>query len=240
MYRILIGIILLLCTSERGVSQILDLTFVDNNSPKPLTLTMGFRSGATLGIDTAFGEKELPPFQPVGTGHAVLVMDLDKSRTYSSSIDLYAYKDIRSMEPINIADTFWIALSPWTQDRKQMEFTWNWPLDNGLDSIVITDKGGMAFKKTLNSSKSIIIKPNDLGVGTITIENYYVIMYRSKSVNSIEREASNDEYFNVYSLLGHCVLSHVKYDDILVKLQEMQNGLYILQSPTQILKIKNF
>ncbi len=240
MNRFIIGIILLLCTSERGVSQSLDLTFVDNNSPKPLTLTMGFRSGATLGIDTVYGEKELPPFQPLGTGHAVLVMDLDKSRTYSSSIDLYAYKDIRSMEPINTADTFWIALSPWTQDRKQMEFTWNWPLDNGLDSIVIMDKGGFAFKTTLNSSKSIIIKPNDLGVGAITIENYYVIMYRSKSVNSIEREASKDEYFNVYTLLGHCVLYHVKYDDMLVILQEMQNGLYILQSPTQILKIRNF
>jgi len=240
MNKFLIGIILFLIFCETGVSQTLDLTFVDNNSPKPLTLTMGFRSGATFGIDTVYGEQELPPFQPVGTGHAVLVMDLDKSRTYSSSIDLYAYKDIRSMEPINTADTFWIALSPWTQDRKQMEFTWNWPLDNGLDSIVIMDKGGFAFKTTLNSSKSIIIKPNDLGVGAITIENYYVIMYRSKSVNSIEREASKDEYFNVYTLLGHCVLSHVKYDDMLVILQEMQNGLYILQSPTQILKIRNF
>lgn len=240
MNRFLVSIVLFLCIAERGVSQNLDLTFIDNNSPKPLTLTMGFRSGATLGIDTVFGEKELPPFQPVGTGHAVLVMDLDKSRTYSSSIDLYAYKDIRSMEPINIADTFWIALSPWTQDRKQMEFSWNWPLDKGLDSIVIMDKGGIAFKTTLNLSKSIIIKPNDLGVGIITIENFYVIMYRSKSVNDIEKEASKDEYFNVYSLLGHCVLSDVKYDEILSKLQEMQNGLYILQSPTQILKIKNF
>jgi len=240
MKRLFIGIILFLCISETGISQTLDLTFVDNNSPKPLTLTMGFRSGATLGIDTVYGEQELPPFQPVGTGHAVLVMDLDKSRTYSSSIDLYAYKDIRSMEPINTADTFWIALSPWTQDRKQMEFSWNWPLDNGLDSIVIIDKGGVAFKTTLNSNKSIIIKPNDFGVGAITIENYYVIMYRSKTVNSIENQASNDEYFNAYTLLGDCVLSHVKYDDMLVKLQELQNGLYILQTPTQILKIKNF
>jgi len=240
MNKFLIGIILFLIICKTGLSQTLDLTFVDNNSPKPLTLTMGFRSGATLGIDTVYGEQELPPFQPVGTGHAVLVMDLDKSRTYSSSIDLYAYKDIRSMEPINTADTFWIALSPWTQDRKQMEFSWNWPLDNGLDSIVIMDKGGVAFKTTLNSNKSIIIKPNDFGVGAITIENYYVIMYRSKTANSIEREASSDEYFNAYTLLGHCVLSHVTYDDIIVQLQEMHNGLYILQSPTQTLKIKNF
>jgi hypothetical protein len=102
------------------------------------------------------------------------------------------------------------------------------------------DKGGVAFKTTLNSNKSIIIKPNDFGVGAITIENYYVIMYRSKTANSIEREASSDEYFNAYTLLGHCVLSHVTYDDIIVQLQEMQNGLYILQSPTQTLKIKNF
>ena len=86
MNRLFIGIILFLCVSETGISQTLDLTFVDNNSPKPLTLTMGFRSGATLGIDTVYGEQELPPFQPVGTGHAVLVMDLDKSRTYTSSI----------------------------------------------------------------------------------------------------------------------------------------------------------
>jgi hypothetical protein len=144
------------------------------------------------------------------------------------------------MEPINIADTFWIALSPWTQDRKQMEFTWNWPLESGLDSIVIMDKGGVAFKTALNSNKSVIIKPNDFGVGPITIENYYVIMYRSKTVNNIHQEVNDEEYFNVYSLLGNCVLSHVKYNDMHIKIQEMQQGFYILQSPLQTLKIKNF
>lgn len=240
MFRYLISIVLFLFSIEQSISQSLELSFADNNSPKPLTLTMGFRSGASLGIDTVYGEKELPPFQPIGTGHAVLVLDLDKNRTYSSSIDLYAYKDIRSMEPINIADTFWIALSPWTQDRKQMEFTWNWPLESGLDSIVIMDKGGVAFKTTVNSNKSVIIKPNDFGVGPITIENYYVIMYRSKTVNNIHQEVNDEEYFNVYSLLGNCVLSHVKYNDMHIKIQEMQQGFYILQSPLQTLKIKNF
>ena len=70
MFRYLISIVLFLFSIEQSTSQSLELSFSDNNSPKPLTLTMGFRSGASLGIDSVYGEKELPPFQPIEIGRA--------------------------------------------------------------------------------------------------------------------------------------------------------------------------
>jgi hypothetical protein len=235
-----IAILIAIICGSNIYAQQFTIKVADNNSTRSLDLTIGFNNSATIGIDTALGEGELPPFQPVGTGHAVLVLDLDRNAVFNDEIDMYTYKDIRPSSPIKAADTFWLAMSPWTDSRKELTFSWNWPIPEGIDSIIIIDKpSGSTIRTKVNENGKYVIKPNEFGVGPITVENFYVIVYRNKSTSSVEitAESINKSNYQAWTIMGECVGIYSDLKEAVQKLKARGNGLYILRNDFEMIKI---
>ena len=227
--------ILLLVFPNMVSAQVFSLTYEDNTSNDKPTVTIGFIKGATDGIDAALGEKELPPLHPITGAHAVAIIDVNKDGYFSSAVDMFSYRDIRNTEPIRAADTFWIQVSPWKADKKWMKFSWDYPLGTGTDSVVLTDRGG-ALRVNCDSKKSHTILPNSFGVGQIVIEDFYVIVYRTTGISSIEDLASNQNVIpsDLYSSNGVMIATGIDAAQLEDILRSSPSGVYFIRSGTTI------
>jgi len=221
--------------------QVFTLTHEDNTSTTKPAVIIGFVKGATDGIDAVLGEKELPPLHPINGAHIVSILDMNKDGSFSSSVDMFSYRDIRNTEPLSTADTFWVQVSPWKADKKWMKFSWEYPLGTGIDSVVLTDKGGMALRINCDVKKSYTILPNEFGVGPITIEDFHVIIYRSQGASSIE----NDDYTiaktsDIYSSNGVLIAKNIHSEHVKHILQDQSFGVYFIRTGSSVQSIVNY
>jgi len=221
--------------------QVFTLTHEDNTSTTKPAVIIGFVKGATDGIDAVLGEKELPPLHPINGAHIVSILDMNKDGSFSSSVDIFSYRDIRNTEPLSVADTFWVQVSPWKADKKWMKFSWEYPLGTGIDSVVLTDKGGMALRILCDAKKSHTILPNEFGVGPITIEDFHVIIYRSQGASSIE----NDDYTiaktsDIYSSNGVLIAKNIHSEHVKHILQDQSFGVYFIRTGSSVQSIVNY
>ena len=221
--------------------QVFNFTHEDNTSSTKPAVIIGFVKGATDGIDAALGEKELPPLHPFNSAHIVAILDLNKDGSFSSSVDMFSYRDIRNTEPLSIADTFWVQVSPWKADKKWMKFSWDYPLGTGIDSIVFTDKGGVALRINCDIKKSYTILPNEFGVGPITIENFHLIVYRSQGISSIEDDLAYDmKSSDMYSSNGVLIAKNIPSDQMKNILQDQPFGVFFIRTGTSVQSIVNY
>ena len=228
-------ILLLMVFPAMLQAQVFSLTYEDNTSNDKPSVIIGFVKGATDGIDAALGEKEIPPLHPITGAHAVAILDVNKDGSFSSQVDMFSYRDIRNTEPLRKADTFWIQVSPWKADKKWMKFSWEYPLGTGTDSVVLTDRGGASLRITCDEKKSHMILPNSFGVGQITIEDFYVIVYRSQGTTSIQEDAIAQEmYSDIYSSNGVMIAKHVTSQEVDHILESSPNGLYFIRTGLSI------
>jgi hypothetical protein len=235
---IVIGILLL---PSILIGQVFTLTHEDNTSSTKPAVTIGFVKGATNGIDAALGEKELPPLHPINGAHIVSILDMNKDGAFSSNIDMFSYRDIRNTEPLSYADTFWVQVTPWKADKKWMKFSWEYPLGTGIDSVVFTDKGGMAIRINCDAKRNYTILPNDFGVGPITIEDFHLIVYRSQGTSSIEEDVSFDNTLSdMYSSSGNLVAKNISSEQIKNILQNQPFGVFFIRTGTSVQSIVNY
>lgn len=221
--------------------QFFNFTHEDNTSSTKPAVIIGFVKGATDGIDAALGEKELPPLHPFNSAHIVAILDLNKDGSFSSSVDMFSYRDIRNTEPLSIADTFWVQVSPWKADKIWMKFSWDYPLGTGIDSIVFTDKGGVALRINCDIKKSYTILPNEFGVGPITIEDFHLIVYRSQGISSIEDDLAYDmKSSDMYSSNGVLIAKNIPSDQMKNILQDQPFGLFFIRTGTSVQSIVNY
>ena len=148
---------------------------------------------------------------------------------------MFSYRDIRNTEPLQKVDTFWIQVSPWKADKKWMKFLWDFPLGTGTDSVVLTDRGGASLRITCDEKKSHTILPNSFGVGQITIEDFYVLVYRSQGTSSIEEDAIAQEIFSdIYNANGVMLAKHMTSSEVNKLLDSSPNGLYFIRTGLSI------
>ncbi len=108
---------------------------VGNELGESLTLVVGVDERATDRIDTALGERELPPFPPPqDVFHAVL--------RFYDTVDQewkWTYRDFR---PPRGTDTFSIEHRVLVQRGKgrSIVLRWAYPLPEGIDSAVLSDR----------------------------------------------------------------------------------------------------
>ena len=222
-------------------AQVFTLTHEDNTSNTKPAVIIGFVKGATDGIDAVLGEKELPPLHPINGAHIVSILDMNKDGSFSSTVDMFSYRDIRNTEPLLVADTFWVQVTPWKSDKKWMKFSWEYPLGTGIDSVVFTDKGGMAFRINCDAKKSYTILPNEFGVGPITIEDFHVIVYRSQGASSVEDYDSHTAHLaDIYSSNGVLIAKNFLSDQIQSTLQDQPFGVYFIRTGTSVQSIVNY
>lgn len=222
-------------------SQVFTLTHEDNTSSTKTSVIIGFVKGATDGIDAALGEKELPPLHPITGAHIVTILDMNKDGSFSSTVDMFSYRDIRNTEPLNQADTFWIQVGPWKSDKKWMKFSWDYPLGTGIDSVVFTDKGGMALRINCDSKKSYTILPNEFGVGPITIEDFHLIVYRSQGASSVEEELSLEKNVSdIYTSNGVLIAQNIHSEEVKSILQYQPFGVFFIRTGTRVQSIVNY
>ncbi|MFM6955716.1 MAG: hypothetical protein ACKOX1_04110 [Ignavibacteria bacterium] len=234
-------ILSMVCLPSLLFGQVFTLTHEDNTSTTKPAVIIGFVKGATDGIDAVLGEKELPPLHPINGAHIVSILDMNKDGSFSSSVDMFSYRDIRNTEPLSVADTFWVQVSPWKADKKWMKFSWEYPLGTGIDSVVLTDKGGMALRILCDAKKSHTILPNEFGVGPITIEDFHVIIYRSQGASSIE----NDDYTiaknsDIYSSNGVLIAKNIDTEHVKHILQDQSFGVYFIRTGSSVQSIVNY
>lgn len=232
-------LILFLCIPIVSFSQVFTLTHEDNTSTTKASVIIGFVKGATDGIDVALGEKELPPLHPITGAHMVAILDMNKDGSFSSQVDMFSYRDIRNTEPLRSADTFWLQVSPWKADKKWMKFSWDYPLGTGVDSIVLTDKGGMAIRVNCDAKKTYTIEPNEFGVGPITIEDFHVIVYRSQGMSSIEEFSVEDKsaVCDIYGSNGLVHARNISIEYVSHFLETMPSGIYFIRKGISIQSI---
>jgi hypothetical protein len=223
------------------LGQVFTLTHEDNTSSTKPAIIIGFVKGATDGIDAALGEKELPPLHPINGAHIVSILDMNKDGSFSSNVDMFSYRDIRNTEPLSIADTFWVQVSPWKADKKWMKFSWDYPLGTGIDSVVFTDKGGMALRINCDVKKSYTILPNEFGVGPITIEDFHLIVYRSQGTSSIEDDNFYDlKTSDIYSSNGVLIAKDIRPDQMRNILQDQPFGVFFIRTGISVQSIVNY
>jgi hypothetical protein len=219
-------------------AQVFTMTHEDNTSNTKPAVIIGFISGATDGLDAVIGEKELPPLHPVTGAHIVTILDINKDGSFSSEVDMFSYRDIRNTEPLHQADTFWIQVSPWKADKKWMKFSWDFPLGTGIDSVVFTDKGGMAFRVNCDAKKSYTILPNEFGVGPITIEDFHLIVYRSQGISSVEDHLVHSiEKSDIYTANGVLIAKSVDSNEVKNVLNGMPTGVFFIRTGTKVQSI---
>ncbi|MFM7156442.1 MAG: hypothetical protein ACKO2H_02755 [Bacteroidota bacterium] len=216
--------------------QVFTLTYEDNTSGDKPSVQFGFIKGATDGIDGMLGEKEIPPLHPFSGAHMVTILDINKDGSFSSLVDMFTYRDFRNTEPMHTADTFWIEVSPWKADKKWMKFSWEYPLGTGIDSMVLTDRGGASLRITCDDKKSHTILPNSFGVGQITIEDFYVIVYRSQGINSIQEDVCTEQkqLSDVYSSTGIILATQLDGHQLTQLMESSPNGLYFIRTGSTI------
>jgi len=228
-------IILLIAFPAMVQAQVFSLTYEDNTSNDKPSVIIGFVKGATDGIDAALGEKEIPPLHPITGAHAVTILDMNKDGSFSSQVDMFSYRDIRNTEPLQKADTFWIQVSPWKADKKWMKFSWEYPLGTGTDSVVLTDRGGASLRIRCDEKKSHTILPNSFGVGQITIEDFYVLVYRSQGTSSVQEDIIAQETFSdIYNAKGVMIAQHMTNHEVNQILDSSPNGLYFIRTGSSI------
>lgn len=231
--------VLLLPTMVFG--QLFTLTHEDNTSNTKPAIIIGYAQGATDGIDAALGEKELPPLHPFNSAHIVAILDMNKDGSFASSVDMFSYRDIRNTEPLSIADTFWVQVSPWKADKKWMKFSWDFPLGTGIDSVVFTDKGGVALRINCDVKKSYTILPNEFGVGPITIEDFHLIVYRSQGTSSIDDALVYDlKTSDIYSSNGVLIAKNILSDQMKNILENQPFGVFFIRTGTSVQSIVNY
>ena len=222
-------------------SQVFTLTHEDNTSSTKSSVIIGFIKGATDGIDVAIGEKELPPLHPITGAHIVTILDMNKDGSFSSTVDMFSYRDIRNTEPLNETDTFWVQVGPWKADKKWMRFSWDYPLGTGIDSVVFTDKGGMALRINCDAKKSYTILPNEFGVGPITIEDFHLIVYRSQGTSSVEEELSiENKKSDIYNSNGVLIAKDISSEEVKNIMQYQPFGVFFIRTGTRVQSIVNY
>ena len=231
--KTLLMLVICICSFNSSFAQVFTLTYEDNTSATKNDVIIGFVKGATDGLDPVLGEKELPPMHPIFGAHMVTILDLDKNWSFNSAVDMFTYRDLRNTEPLKVADTFWIQVSPWTAAKNFMKFSWQYPLGTGIDSVVFSDLGLVSMRVKCDEKKSYTILPNEFGVGSITNENFFVIMYRSQTANSIEDEnnvLTENTLYDVVNLHGMTLLSQQRLENARAFVRTLPAGLYILHS----------
>jgi hypothetical protein len=114
-------------------------------------------------------------------------------------------------------------------------------LGTGIDSVVFTDKGGMALRINCDVKKSYTILPNEFGVGPITIEDFHLIVYRSQGTNSIEDDNFYDvKTSDIYSSNGVLIAKDIRPDQMRNILQDQPFGVFFIRTGISVQSIVNY
>ncbi len=157
-----------------------------NELGKYATVICGVDSAATNGIDAAMGEVDIPGFPPTPSGlqAAFAYKDNDGSSVLS-------YRNIRKM-PVGkrvFCDTLRLLITPATDESRGsvVSFTWAFPLDRSIDSIIVEDTFGGTIKKVFfDSREADTLKNNEKNLESFVVRIYYNI----KDPVSVESEQS--------------------------------------------------
>lgn len=194
------------------------------------TVLLGFDASATTGIDASLGEFAIPGFPPNPAGLQAALIYRDNGAA------VLAYRDFRPYPgTIPSADTFTLMTTPASDLSRgnSLIFTWAYPLQKGIDSIVISDLfGGIVYKLKLDSREADTLSGNSMN-----LENFRIITYTSSLTSDVAGEEEGS------SLTGNVPIAVAGEILVLDENQIPDNGLdaYIsdVQGRTHLTVINN-
>jgi hypothetical protein len=145
------------------------------------TVLLGFDAAATTGIDASLGEFAIPGFPPNPAGLQAALIYRDNGSA------VLAYRDFRPYpSSLPSADTFTLMTTPASDLSRgnSLIFTWAYPLQKGIDSIIISDLfGGIVYKLKLDAREA-----DTLGGNAMNLENFRIITYTSSLTSDVAGE----------------------------------------------------
>jgi hypothetical protein len=145
------------------------------------TVLLGFDAAATSGIDASLGEFAIPGFPPNPAGLQAALIYRDNGAA------VLAYRDFRPYpSSLPSADTFTLMTTPASDLSRgnSLIFTWAYPLQKGIDSIIISDLfGGIVYKLKLDAREADTLSGN-----AMNLENFRIITYTSSLTSDVAGE----------------------------------------------------
>ncbi len=230
-FVVLINVISLF-SQPKHIETILSVVDKDN---KGVQLYFGLDIEATDGRDPAMGESEKPGHPPNGM-HALLMLPTEEHE--------YCYRDFRKLsnESQQIYKEFRIEVQPASaRNFDPIYFRWEYPLQSGIDSIVIYDRktNGQTAKFNLDSKKVNIVSnenadsfiakayyhPKTTGVEEDVISN--VIFPNPASNFIVIHGLQNIEQIEITDIYGKTYHAS-KFSDSTLSISDLHSGVYAL------------
>jgi hypothetical protein len=176
------------------------------------TVLLGFDAAATTGIDVSLGEFAIPGFPPNPAGLQAALIYRDNGSA------VLAYRDFRPYpSSLPSADTFTLMTTPASDLSRGnlLIFTWAYPLQKGIDSIIISDLfGGIVYKLKLDAREADTLSGN-----AMNLENFRIISYTSSLTSDVAEEEEGG------SLPGNAPIAVTGESMVLNGNQTLNNGL---------------
>lgn len=239
LYSLLL-IMALVVTVTKAQSHIETRMTIKNESGKIFTLVFGLDTAATEAIDEKLGEIAAPSSHPNDGLHCAFVVLDAGDRVFS-------YKDFRPFrsQQVYIIEHEISIAPPGIVRGHQLNFSWAYPLQANIDSIVVIDYfDGLIAKFKFSNDGSVNLSGNAGDLERFKVRVYYnftpvsvteevtdnsVKLYPQPVEGNLLYVASSDEYSNfvVLNLQGETMLSGATQRSIDVS--SLASGVYQLR-----------